>query len=221
MQEYKQYFFSLVGGGEGQSANNWKAALEALPGRGMGINPKPGEIQPLNAPHHGITVMIDREGNARGRIWLPTETATHNDGNDWYTHEIQVIADGPTPGSFVWAWESKGGAAPRPFTGGVQPDPQLPPGNIYANVGEAFAALVSVIVKAELMDLAETVQRQGRDIAALQGGGVTGGELPKKIALKGFDGKYVCADRGKFDTPLLANRLGRGPWETFELEPVD
>ena len=94
-----------------------KAVVESLPGRGMGINPKPGEIQPQDAPHYGITVMIDAGGNARGRIWLPTDLAqTDANGNRWFTHEIQVIADGPSQGSFVWAWEDKGGPpyAPRP-----------------------------------------------------------------------------------------------------------
>ena len=69
----RAYFFSLIGRTEGSPAPDWKAVLESLPGRGMGINPKPGEIQPLNAPHYGITVMIDAGNNARGRIWLPTD----------------------------------------------------------------------------------------------------------------------------------------------------
>ncbi len=112
MQEYQNYFFSLIGAGVGQNANNWKAALESLPGMGMGTNPQPGQKQPLDAPHHGITVMIDAGGNARGRIWLPTDVPVLDDnGNAWFTHEIQVIADGPVPGSMVWAWDSKGGAS--------------------------------------------------------------------------------------------------------------
>ena len=76
----RAYFFSLVGRTEGSPAPDWKGKLESLPGRGMGINPRPGEIQPQNAPHYGITVMIDAGGNARGRIWLPTEFRD-GDGN--------------------------------------------------------------------------------------------------------------------------------------------
>jgi hypothetical protein len=130
MQDYQHYFFDLVGGGVGQNANNWKEALEALPRLTppIGTNPKPGEIQPIDAPHHGITVMIDAGGNARGRIWLPTDQATFDaNGNAWFTHEIQVIADGPLPGTMVWAWDSKGGAAPRPFDAGSTPPPEPEP----------------------------------------------------------------------------------------------
>lgn len=227
-QDYKAYFFSTIDRTEGSPAPDWKAVLESLPSRGMGINPKPGEIQPQNAPHYGITVMIDAGQNARGRIWLPSDESVMAGGNEWYTHEIQVIANGPTPGSIVWAWEDKGGAPLRPFTGSpVTPDPQKPdppkpqPGSSYAQVGEALAALVSALVKAETVALADTVQRHGQEIAALQGGAGAGATLPTKIALKGSDGRYVCADRGKYDTPLLANRQARGEWETFELEPVD
>ena len=45
----RAYFFSLIGRTEGSPAPDWKGVLESLPGRGMGINPKPGEIQPQNA----------------------------------------------------------------------------------------------------------------------------------------------------------------------------
>jgi hypothetical protein len=122
--EYKRYFFERIGSGEGEPANNWKAVLEALPGLGFGVNPKSGQIQASDAPHHGITVMIDAGGNARGRIWLPTDDAVSHEGNLWFTHEIQVIADGPTPGSMVWAWIDKGGAPVRTFR---QPAPQPEP----------------------------------------------------------------------------------------------
>jgi hypothetical protein len=56
----------------------------------------------------------------RGRIWLPASSPVVVDGNAWYTHEIQVIANGPTPGSFVWAWIDKGGGPyeARPCEGG-------------------------------------------------------------------------------------------------------
>jgi len=120
---YRDYVFSLLGAAEGAPAPNWKAALESLPGRGMGINPQPGEVQLPNAPHHGVTVMIDAGGNARGRIWLPSDVPVMHEGNAWFTHEIQVIADGPEPGSFVWAWIDKGGAPVRPFDAATAPPP--------------------------------------------------------------------------------------------------
>lgn len=129
MKDYQNYVFSIIGASLGANANNWKAALESLVNdHGFGINPQPGQVQPLDAPHHGITIMIDGGGNARGRLWLPTNEPTVDDnGNRWFTHEIQVIADGQVPGSYVWAWDSKGGNAPRPFTPTVPVEPPIEP----------------------------------------------------------------------------------------------
>jgi hypothetical protein len=128
----RAYFFALIGRTEGSAAPDWKAVLESLPGKGMGVNPKPGMIQPTNAPHYGITVMIDAGGNARGRIWLPSDgpPTVDDNGNRWFTHEFQVIADGPTPGSFVWAWQDKVGAPYSPHacdSGSTQLPEQQPP----------------------------------------------------------------------------------------------
>jgi hypothetical protein len=53
-----------------------------------------------------------------------------HDGNAWYTHEYQVIADGPTPGSIVWAWQDKGGAPYSPHvcdSSTPPPEPQPEP----------------------------------------------------------------------------------------------
>jgi hypothetical protein len=119
-EAYKTYFFQYINREVGGPANDWKQVLESLPQQGFYVNPKPGQVTP-SSPHHGISIMIDAGGNARGRIWLPTDTYVENDGNRWYTHEFQVIADGPTPGSFVWAWQDKGGAPVRPFDPVVQP----------------------------------------------------------------------------------------------------
>lgn len=135
---YKTYFFATIGRSEGSPAPDWKAVLESLPGRGFGVNPKPGVIMPAGAPHHGITVMIDAGGNARGRIWLPTDI---QEPGGWFTHEIQVIADGPTPGSFVWAWQDKGGAPVRPFVDGAQPPNPTPEPQPPSDVEERIAAL--------------------------------------------------------------------------------
>jgi hypothetical protein len=126
-QPYREYFFDLIERAEGSAANDWAQVLEALPFQGMGVNPQPGEIQAYDAPHHGITVMIDSGGHARGRIWLPTDVPVMHDGNAWFTHEIQVIADGPTSGTFVWAWQDKGGAPVRPFVADSTPQPPVEP----------------------------------------------------------------------------------------------
>lgn len=127
-EDCKAYLFARMGRAEGQPANDWAAVLESLPRQGFGVNPQPGQIQPANAPHHGITVMIDAGGHARGRVWLATDFPTvDGNGNQWFTHEYQVIADGPAPGSFVWAWQDKGGGPPRACRS-VTPEPgPVPP----------------------------------------------------------------------------------------------
>ncbi|MCP2519666.1 hypothetical protein NLC26_00445 [Candidatus Aminicenantes bacterium AC-708-M15] len=43
-------------------------------------------------------------------------------------------------------------------------------------------------------------------------------ETHKKIALRAYNGKYVCADKG-LNGKMIANRTAIGPWETFELIP--
>jgi hypothetical protein len=40
--------------------------------------------------------------------------------------------------------------------------------------------------------------------------------LSLKIALKAYNGKYVCADKG-LNGKMIANRTAIGPWETFEI----
>lgn len=166
--DYKDYFFTLIGRSEGQPATgDWKPVLESLPGRGMGVNPAPGERQPQNAPHHGVTVMIDAGGNARGRIWLPADDfTTDGNGNRWFTHEMQVIADGPTPGSMVWAWQDKGGATVRPFSGGSTPPPvEPPPVEPPASIGLGLQVLKNT---ADIGHLTTIVVQQAEQIKALE-----------------------------------------------------
>ncbi len=181
MQDYKNYVFADLGATDGGNANNWKAALEALPGKGYGVNPKPGEKQPLDAPHHGVTVMIDGGGNARGRIWLPTDVATFDDhGNAWYTHEVQVIADGPVPGTMVWAWDSKGGAAPRPFNPTTEP-PVEPPTEPPTSDHEARIAALEADV-AELQSEAAAVRSDMAKIAlAAARAAITGATVDVRV----------------------------------------
>jgi hypothetical protein len=226
----RAYFFSLIQKSEGSPAPDWKAVLESLPGRGMGMNPKPGEIQPQNAPHYGITVMIDAGGNARGRIWLPTDLAqTDQNGNRWFTHEIQVIADGPTPGSFVWAWEDKGGPpyAPRPcqqptggggaVTGGsATTSPAIP--------AQAAGDMVIDLrpLEARIQALERLVAAQADAIADLKKKPVAsspgGGPMPKKIALKTDHGTYVTAEP---DGKMTNREDHAASWQTFKVESMD
>ena len=228
----RAYFFSLIQRTEGSSAPDWKAVLESLPGKGMGINPRPGERQPRNAPHGGITVMIDAGNNARGRIWLPTDLAqTDHNGNQWFTHEIQVIADGPTPGSFVWAWEDKGGPpyAPRPC-----PPPSGT--NINTNIntntntdtdtdiaqGENMVIDLRPL-EARIKALEQLVATQAAAIADLKkrpaaSPAPSGGAMPKKIALKTDHGTYVTAEP---DGKMTNREDHAASWQTFKVEGMD
>jgi hypothetical protein len=211
----RAYFFSLIGRTEGSPAPDWKAVLESLPGRGMGINPRPGEIQPQNAPHYGITVMIDAGGNARGRIWLPTDVPSVDDnGNRWFTHEFQVIADGSTPGSFVWAWQDKGGApyAPRPCPQGSAPTPTPDP-----QQGEDDLRPLEVRIQA----LERLVSAQAKEIADLKSRPAPspgGGALAKNVALKTDHGTYVTAEP---DGRMTNRESHAASWQTFKVESMD
>ena len=223
----RAYFFSLIGSTEGSPAPDWKAVLESLPGRGMGINPKPGERQPLNAPHYGITVMIDAGGNARGRIWLPADVPVMADGNAWFTHEIQVIADGPTPGSMIWAWIDKGGAqyAPRPCQqggtggGGVTPSPAVTTGGGAAQGGDLVIDLRPL--EARIQALERLVSAQAKEIADLKSRPAPspgGGALAKNVALKTDHGTYVTAEP---DGRMTNRENHPASWQTFKVEPMD
>jgi len=223
----RAYFFSLIGSTEGSPAPDWKAVLESLPGRGMGINPKPGERQPLNAPHYGITVMIDAGGNARGRIWLPADVPVMADGNAWFTHEIQVIADGPTPGSMIWAWIDKGGAqyAPRPCQqggtggGGATPSPAVTTGGGAAQGGDMVIDLRPL--EARIQALERLVSAQAKEIADLKSRPAPspgGGALAKNVALKTDHGTYVTAEP---DGRMTNRENHPASWQTFKVEPMD
>jgi hypothetical protein len=231
----RAYFFSLIGRTEGSPAPDWKAVLETLPGRGMGINPKPGEIQPRDAPHYGITLMIDAGGNARGRIWLPSDVANVQDGISWFTHEIQVIADGPTPGSFVWAWIDKGGApyAPRPCqqaaagTGsgadsGAGSGPGTSTGsgggNMIVDLGPALRPLVQRIQELEKLVSAqakEIKELKARPVAAPGGGTVS---MPKRVALKSDHGTYVTAES---DGKMTHREDHPSAWQILRFEVIE
>ena len=220
----RAYFFSLIQRTEGSPAPDWKAVLESLPGKGMGVNPKPGERQPRNAPHAGITVMIDAGNNARGRIWLPTDLPqTDHNGNQWFTHEIQVIADGPTPGSFVWAWEDKGGPpyAPRPCPSPSGPNPiDIDDTDIVE--GENMVIDLRPL-EARIKALEQLVATQAAAIADLKkrpaaSPAPSGGAMPKKIALKTDHGTYVTAEQ---DGRMTNREDHAASWQTFKVEGMD
>ena len=222
----RAYFFSLIGRTEGSPAPDWKGVLESLPGRGMGTNPKPGEIQPQNAPHYGITVMIDAGGNARGRIWLPTDVPTVDDnGNRWFTHEFQVIADGPTPGSLIWAWQDKGGApyAPRPCGQAGSTHTDTDAGNTAGTSGGSGQAAAADLrpLESRIQALERLVSAQAKEIADLKSRPAPspgGGALAKKVALKTDHGTYVTAEP---DGKMTNRENHPAAWQVFKVESMD
>jgi hypothetical protein len=229
----RAYFFSLIDRTDGSPAPDWKAVLESLPGRGMGTNPKPGEIQPQNAPHYGITVMIDAGQNARGRIWLPTDIPVMQDGNAWFTHEIQVIADGPTPGSFVWAWIDKGGApyAPRPCPqaagggAGAGGEAGSDSGSIIGSGGGSMTIDLGPALRPLLQRIEELeaqVSAQAKEIKDLKtrpvaapGASVS---MPRRVALKSDHGTYITAE----DDGRMTHREDHpSSWQILRVEVID
>jgi hypothetical protein len=226
----RAYFFSLIDRTEGSPAPDWKTVLESLPARGMGINPKPGEIQPPNAPHYGITVMIDASQNARGRIWLPSDVPAVQDGIAWYTHEIQVIADGPAPGSMVWAWIDKGGApyAPRPCEQAVGGGAAATPAGPAGGGGQAGGTVIDLgpVLKplsARIQALEQLVSAQAKEIAELKARPAAAPAaaptaLPKRVAFKTDHGTYVTAES---DGRMSHREQRPAAWQTLKLEVID
>jgi len=105
----KAYFFWLINRTEGAPATGWEAVLAAS---GMPDGPGPGQHSDPTKTY-GIAQQIGG-GGPRGRIFLPTDTP---DPLGYYTHPIDVLKDGPTPGQLLWAWRDWLGGppyAPRP-----------------------------------------------------------------------------------------------------------
>ena len=194
------YFFSIVARNPGDTANDWKAVLKDLQRRGMHLNPRPGERADASWPFHGISLMVSDNGNGdpRGRIWLPTALATtDHEGNQWFTREVQVIADGPGGAGFVWQWKELGGQAFAPVPGashdgqggGEVPAPPSP-----------NPALDSLIRRIEALEAQMT--------RTLQDG--------SRVAFETDNGHFVCAESGG-GADVNATRSGAGGWETFRL----
>jgi hypothetical protein len=199
--DYRDYFFATIKREIGTPCPDWKQVIEDCTRMNppFGINPAPGYVQPLDAPHHAITIMIDAGGNARGRMWLPTDLPVYDsNGNAWYTHEMQMIDNGPE--GLIWAWLDKGGAPVRQFSGSAVPPGEIPvppPTGDFVTRDEMNQAIAIAV--------AECLKRG--DMIGLQ-----------TLEWDGREPMFVCADREKKETPLLANRQGQGSWETFTIK---
>jgi hypothetical protein len=161
--------------------------------------------------------MIDAGQNARGRIWLPTDVPVMHDENAWFTHEIQVIADGPTPGSMIWAWIDKGGApyAPRPCqqAGGTDADTDSTAGT--GGGATQIGALPALEVRIQTLE--RLVSAQAREIADLKARPAAGA-MPQEIALKTAHGTYLTAEP---DGRVTNREDHPAAWQTMTVEAMD
>jgi hypothetical protein len=205
--EYRGYLFGQLDAREGDPAPDWKSKLEWLTTLTppFGKNPPPGQVTPADAPHHGITIMIDGGGNARGRIWLPTDDYVESGGNRWYTHEMQVIADGPS-GGIVWAWQDKGGASVRSFSGSPVQPPVQPPGGGGGGGGGLTEEDVRRMIDEALAPIYAEAVFYGMKVGL------------KTQEWDGKEGRMVSARRDVKNTPLYANQDHTGNFETFTVK---
>lgn len=79
---------------------------------------------------------------------------------------------------------------------------------VWTVVSSALAIVIPVL-RDELREELKSAQPQ------------PGNSFPRRIALKDSQGNYLCADRSRTDTPVIANRISRGDWETLEVEIVE
>lgn len=144
----KTWFFARIGRPEGSPANDYAEVLKRLIAQGMRVNPRPSE-RPRYDAFFGVTVMVGGNGDPRGRIWLPSNEATvDGQGNEWFTREVQVIADGG--GGLVWRWQELGGgpyhAVQPPNTPGpTTPPPTTPPPSGGGEEPEVPAELILIL----------------------------------------------------------------------------
>lgn len=193
----RAYFHSIIGRAEGDLANDWLDVLKDLQRRSMHINPRPSERADASWPFHAISLMVGGNGDPRGRIWLPTALPTTDDqGNQWFTREVQVIADNPSGSGLVWQWRELGG------------HPYVPvPGASHDGRGGRVPDLpVSVPGIDSLIKRIETLEAQMK--LTLQDGST--------VAFETDNGHYASAEGGG-GSELNATRTAVGSWEKFRL----
>lgn len=178
--EMQDMVYTLFGRTLGAPANDWYTVMANtnIPHNVY----KPGMQADATWPYYGLTQMAGA-GGPRGRIFLPA--AAPDDGN-WYTRQIQVIADGPQTGTFVWAWQWISGNAYAPVqgaTGGTQPPVVVVPGGglteaevqamIDDSIGQAMAAFVGVKFGDKI-----ALRTNSGLLAGIKGGGPTVADAP-------------------------------------------
>lgn len=173
-QEAQDFFYALIGREIGTPANDWAAVMSSeflWNGKRQRIPPGPAPDVRLgpDAPFWGLTQQWS--GGPKARIFLPTaQPDVDENGNRWYTRNIQYIKDAPG-GGFEWTWFRVGGHDYAPVAGPgttvppVTPPPTTPPSNeaellkrIEALEGDArFAKEAIRDLVGALRDLKDTV----------------------------------------------------------------
>lgn len=159
-EEFKEYFYALIGRMPGSSASDWRVVMSQAgipPGFGPGVQAN------ASFPLFGLTQQWS--GGPKARIFLPSATA---DENGYFTRCIQYLRDAPggTHGvDFVWSWDwvagheyspvrgATGGVVTQPPTapspgGGTQPPPSgggLTEAQVKAMIDAAIAPLQAQI----------------------------------------------------------------------------
>lgn len=191
-EEAKAWFFQGIGYAIGGPANNYEAVLSACglpPGYG------PGVVPTAAMPYFAFTNM-ESGGVSRGRIFLPT---AQPDGNNYYTRQIQVIADDPNfVGSLVWAWQYISGHAYAPVQGASGEGGSGEGGNGGSGGGGLTAEQVAAMIDAAIAPLEQQIanavklgdkialRTNSGLLAGIQGGGPT--EVDAPIQFIGKDG---------------------------------
>jgi hypothetical protein len=200
--EARDYIFTIYQRSIGQPANDW-AAVQQNSNLPRNIY-TPGLQATDKWPFFGITQMWGA-GGPRGRIFLPADSP---DDNNWWTVQIQVIADGPS-GGLVWAWNKISGNAYKPVTSAaVQPPGGGVPPVIIAPGGGLSKEEVQAMIDAS--------------IAAALASGSVGVKIGDKIALRTNSGMIAGIEGGgptTIDAPIkLIGKQDIHAWESFTLE---
>lgn len=191
------YFFWLIQRSPGQSAADWVPVLTNS-GIPEGYAPY---VKPVWNETYGLTQQIGADG-VRGRLFLPT---AQPDPLGYYAHPIDILADGATPGTLVWAWKDTLGGPPYvPVTpeGGTMPNPQPP------SSGGVTEAQVQAMIDASIDPLEAQIA-----------GAVKVGD---KIALRTNSGLIAGIKGGgptTVDAPIeLIGKQNIDAWESWKLE---
>jgi hypothetical protein len=230
-QEFRDYFYTLIGRAFGAPASNWEEVMEGVyewQGAWMKIPPGvgPGIKADASWPFYGLTQQYS--GGPKGRVFLPSNTP---DDLGYYTRCMQYLDDAAAvkagkagkltkaqldallkkkttqqnSGALVWAWYLAG---PANAYSPVLPADGVPPNTGGGGGGGLTEAQVQAMIDASLAPLtaqiAEAVKR---------------GE---KIGLRMAEGQVLCAANGgpKEPNQLVTfesrNDVG-GAWEELEV----